>query len=518
MLPTNLTEETLELLANGDLGDVIQKAITQATGLVNIDLQPIARELYPVITPLRNMLPREAGNGGLGPNWRAITAINAANVDPGVGEGQRNADVDPTVVSYFGNYKSMGFDGTVTDEAQYASEGFDDARARSMETTLRSLMVAEEKVILGGNTSYQLGTTPTPTVTTSTSGGTITNGVVVSVIAVALTHQGLMRTSLAGGLVPQVVRLNNDGTTSTFGGGIGQKSAASAQTTGSGSANSVSAYVVNSTTTLAQQGAFGYAWYWGTAGNETLGAITYINSILITIPVGLYTAGAGAGLASALPSTDYSTNAQVYDGLLYLCLGAGQQNPTVTASGSLVAVQATGTPGIGTTLTSDGAGGCVEINADLESFWETNNQYLSPGHIFVGSNLLKGLTKIIIAGGGAPLFRFNMDAVKDLQAGTFTAGAVIGQYINPFSMDGGVLVKIHLHPNLTPGVIFYFSDHIPYQFTNVGAPALIRYRRDYTGVEWPRTTRKFQNGVYLSSLLQHYFPPSMGVRYNIAAS
>ena len=507
----NLSEETLELLANGDLGDVIQKAITQATGLVNIDLQPIARELYPVITPLRNMLPRVAGEGGTGPNWRAITAINSAQVDPGVGEGQRNADVDPTVVSYYANYKSMGFDGTVTDEAQYASEGFDDARARSMETTLRSLMVAEEKVILGGNTDYQLGTTPTPTVTTSTTGGTIADNTVVSVICVALTHQGLMRTTVAGGLVPQVSRMNNDGTTSTFGGGIAQKSAASAQTTaGSAATNSVSAYVVSTTTAAALQGALGYAWYWGTAGNETLGAITYINSILIT------TAAGGGQAASTLPSADYSTNAQVYDGLLYLCFGGGQQNPTVSASGSLVAVQATGAPGVGTPLTSDGAGGCVEINADLESFWETNNQFLSPGHIFVGSYLLKELTKIIIAGGGAPLFRFNMDAVKDLQAGTFTAGAVIGQYINPFSMDGGTLVKIHLHPYLTPGVILYYSDHVPYAFTNVGNIAQIKFRRDYTGVEWPRVTRKFQNGVYLSSVLQHYFPPSMGVRYNVA--
>ena len=512
----NLSEETLELLANGDLGDVIQKAITQATGLVNIDLQPIARELYPVITPLRNMLPRVGGEGGLGPNWRAVTAINAANVDPGVGEGQRNADVDPTVISYFANYKSLGFDGTVTDEAQYASEGFDDARARSMETTLRSLMVAEEKVLLGGNTSFQLGTTPTPTTSTSTTGGAISNGVVVSVICVGLTHQGYLRTTLASGVTAQISRLNNDGTTSTFGGGVAQVSAAGApQTTGLGTTNSVSAYVVSNTTTQAPIGYVAYAWFWGTVGNETLGAITTINSVLITTATGTSTAGAAA-LASNLPAHDYSTNAQVYDGMLYLCMGAGQQNPAASASGSLVAVQATGTPGTGTTLTSDGAGGCVEINADFQSFWETNNQFLSPGHMFVGSAMLKELTKIIIAGGGAPLFRFNMDAVKDLQQGTFTAGAVIGSYLNPFSMNGGELCKIHLHPYMPAGMIFYYSDHVPYEFTNVGNIAQVKYRRDYTGVEWPRTTRKFQNGVYMSCLLQHYFPPSMGVRSNIA--
>ena len=268
--------------------------------------------------------------------------------------------------------------------------------------------------------------------------------------------------------------------------------------------------MVNATSTNAVQGAVGYAWYWGTVGSEKLGAITAINSILIT------TAAGTGQLASSLTAADFSTNALVYDGLLYLAMGAGQQNPGVSASGSLVAVQATGTPGVGNTLTSDGAGGCVEINADLESFWETNNQYLSPGHIFLGSQMLKELTKIIIAGGGAPLFRFNMDAVKDLQGGTFTAGAVIGQYLNPFSMDGGSLIKIHLHPNMTPGTLLYFSDHIPYQFTNVGNVAQIKFRRDYTGVEWPRTTRKFQNGVYMSTVLQHYFPPSMGVRYNIA--
>ena len=92
-----------------------------------------------------------------------------------------------------------------------------------------------------------------------------------------------------------------DGTTSTFGGGSAAPSAGANVTTGAGSTNSVSAYVVNATSTNAVQGAVGYAWYWGTVGSEKLGAITAINSILITT-------AAGTGLASAGYSAQFSAN------------------------------------------------------------------------------------------------------------------------------------------------------------------------------------------------------------------
>jgi hypothetical protein len=502
----NLSNQTLKQLsaavATGD-ADAVFKAFTTATGLINYDLQPVARILYPVITPLRNMLPRVAGNGGTATNWRAITGINITNLSPGVAEGIRGGVITDTVVSYVAAYKTLGLEDSVTFEADLAAQGFDDAKLQAVNGLLRSLMIAEEKTILGGNTSLTLAVPATPTLADVGSGGSIGNGVDVYVSVVALTFDGYTNASVAGGVPTSISRTNADGTTTTFGGGSSDVDTAANLTTGAAN-DSVQAY------TPVVQGAMGYAWFWGpTAGAaQTLGAITTINSVLITTAT-----GAGTQTVAAI-TQDNSTNAYVFDGLIYLALGAGQQNPAASASGALVAYNATGTPGTGTGLTSDGAGGIVEIDADLQSFWD--NFKLGPTHIFVNAQELRNITKKIIASGGSPLFRFVMDGGGSVMDGTVRGGAVVGTYLNKYTMSGGNLVKVQLHPNATPGTILYYSETLPYPLSNVANVNQIKTLRDYYQIEWPLQTRKYEYGVYVNEVLQSYFPPSLGVRYNIA--
>jgi hypothetical protein len=235
-----------------------------------------------------------------------------------------------------------------------------------------------------------------------------------------------------------------------------------------------------------------------------------IESSLLTTAAGLGTQNVGA-----LPAADNSKNGLVYDGLLYLALGAGQENPAAAASGALISVQATGTPGVGTPLTADGAGGIVEIEADLKAFWDKYR--LGPTHIFVNSQQLLDITKKLIGGGAAPLFRFNMDgSSQSVEAGTVRGGQVVGNYLNKYTMSGGELIKVQLHPNMPAGTILYYTDKLPYPLSNVSNVAQVKARRDYYQIEWPMRTRRYEYGVYVDSVLQHYFLPSMGVRYNIA--
>lgn len=505
----NLTPQTLAALQDAvskGNNDAILKAFSQATGLINYDLQPVARIIYPVITPIRNMMPRVAGNGGTATNWRAITAINLTGVSAGVTEGERGGVISTQVKSYMASYKTLGLEDYVTFEAELAAVGFDDAKARAVEGLLRSLMIAEEKVMLGGNTSLQLGTTPTPTLAEGVTGsGAISSGVDVVVTAVALTFEGYGNASLTGGILQAVTRTNADGTTSIYGGGSAQPSAAATLTTTVAN-SSVQASV------SAVKGAVAYAWYWGaTAGSaQKLGAITTINSLLITTAAGAYTQNVGA-----LTASDNSTNGLVYDGLLYIAFGAGQENPAAASSGALVSVQPTGTPGVGTPLTADGAGGIVEIDADLKSFWD--NFRLGPTHIFVGSQELSSITKKLIAGGGAPLFRFNIDGAGQTVAdGTIRGGQVVGSYLNKYTMAGGELIKVQLHPNMPAGTIMYYTDRLPYPLSNISNVNQVKTRRDYYQIEYPIRTRKYEYGVYVDSVLQSYFPPSLGVRTNIA--
>ncbi len=501
-----LSETTLRSLASavasGD-PNAVMKAFTTATGLINFDLQPIARIIYPVITPLRNMLARVAGNGGTATNWRAITGVNITNLSPGVGEGIRGGVIVDTVTSYMAAYKTLGLEDSVTFEADLAAQGFDDAKLQAINGLLRSLMIAEEKTIWGGNTSLVLAKPATPTLADVGSGGSIGTGTAVYVSCVALTFDGATNASVANGVPTAISRPNADGTTSTYGGGSSDVNAAATLTTGANS-DSVQAFVAP------VQGAMGYAWYWGaTAGAaQKLGAITTINSVLITTA-----AGAGTQDVTAI-TQDNSINLLVFDGLIYLALGAGQQNPAATASGSLVAFNPTGVPGVGTALTADGAGGVVEIDADLQQFWD--NFKLGPTHMFVSAQELRNITKKIIASGGSPLFRFVMDGGGSVMDGTVRGGAVVGTYLNKYTMSGGNLVKVQLHPNAVSGTILYYSAEIPYPLSNVSNVAQIKTTRDYYQIEWPLVTRKYEYGVYVNEVLQHYFPPSMGVRYNIA--
>ena len=284
---------------------------------------------------------------------------------------------------------------------------------------------------------------------------------------------------------------------------MAQKSVAANVVTGAGSTNSVSASVTS------VNGAVAYAWYVGTVGNEALQQITTINSVLITT-----TPGAGQ-LASALPASDNSTNSTVFDGLIYLTLGAGQEVGGGTPAG-VSALNATGTPGTGTPLTSDGAGGIVEIDTDLRTFWDESR--LGPTEMYVSAQEIQNITNKIAAGGGTPLFRFNTsgEAGRGLAQGQIAGGVVVGTYLNKFAGGGGQVMNVILHPNQVNGTIQYYSDQIPYQFSNVANPVDIKTQREYYQIDWPLQTRKQDYGVYVTEVLRMFTTFAFGVRRNIA--
>jgi hypothetical protein len=229
---------------------------------------------------------------------------------------------------YIASYKGIGIETNVDFEAQFAGQNFDDIRALAAQTGLEALMLGEEALILGGNTSPALGVTNTPTLAASNAGGALASGT-LSVICVALTLDGMINSTVVSGVQASITRTNADSSSDTFGGGAAQKSA-NATVAITGPAGSVTASVAIT------RGAFGCAWYWGAAGSEVLGAITTINSAVIAANA------AGTQAAAALPSADNSSNALVFDGLLTQAL-----QPT---SGANVTFQPTGAAGVGTPM------------------------------------------------------------------------------------------------------------------------------------------------------------------------
>lgn len=485
------TARTLELI-KGVQADILKATFSQGTGLVNYDLEGPAKTLYPVLTPLRNKLPRvKSTRGDTATRWKAITGINTAAISAGVAEGHRGGSIAVSVIPYTAAYAGIGLEDSVTWESELAAEGFDDVKARAVESLLRALMLQEEFLLRAGNASLAFGTTPTP-VAAVTTGGSLTSQAGNLLYVCALSAEGYANSSVAGGLPGQISRTNKDNTVDTYGGGNAKVSAASnAVTTSSGNQTITGSCV-------AVPGAAGYAWYLGTsAATAALAAITTTNTVTIGAnPTGTQFAN------DAKVGTDYSQNALVFDGLITQCCKAGSNGYFASLDGG--------------TLTSDGASGIVQIDTALKSFWD--NYRLSPTEMWVSSQEIANINKKVLGAGGAPLFRFNLDAKEGggVQNLTTVGGSIVGSYLNKYSMAGGQLLPIKLHPNATPGTVLFVTDELPYPLSNVTNVNQVKVRREYNQTEWPLTTREYQYGVYADEVLQCFAPFSLGVIANIA--
>jgi hypothetical protein len=242
----------------------------------------------------------------------------------------------------------------------------------------------------------------------------------------------------------------------------------------------------------AVRGAVAYAWYWGAAGSERLGAVTTINSVAITAATG----GANQ-LASTLPAADNSTSSLEFDGLLTIASKPGM--------GAYFRALATGSAGVGSSLT--GAGGrIVEIDEALASFYDLYR--LQPNEIHMNFRQFQKITNIVL-GQTNPNVQFTVDANAS-QA--MVAGRNVGKYLSPIT---GEMIDLVVHPNMPPGTMFFRTTRTPAYLDGVSDMCRIRTRREYYQIEWPLRTRKYEYGVYADEVLQHFFPPSLGIISNI---
>ena len=133
----------------------VNKAITTATGLVYYDLQAPAKNLYPVLTPLRNKIPRVKGKGGTATNWRQVDAITGSGFgfSPWVPEGQRAATMSYSTSNKAASYVTIGEEDSMTYEAWAAAAGFEDEKSMMALRLLKMTMIKEEIAILGDRKS-----------------------------------------------------------------------------------------------------------------------------------------------------------------------------------------------------------------------------------------------------------------------------------------------------------------------------------------------------------------------------
>jgi hypothetical protein len=460
------------------------------TGITFYDLEAPAKILYPVVTPLRNMIPRVKANGGGQANWRAVTAIDTNNTPAGVSEGNRAAEIAQTVTEYTAVYRKLGKESSVTREAYESAKNFQDLYELNSMGLLRAMMIAEEKVILGSFGTFGLAQPVLATPTKSATVGTLTSvNNPYTIYCIALTPDGFGRSNMTVG-VKQTVTNTSAGpysNTDTCNAGS-SKISASASFTALDTTSAVDVKVA------AVEGAAGYAWFIGSSGhNPKLSKITSVNIATITADASL---GSTQDITTLNSSNNYSANSYQYDGLIaqavktssgayfYSCDGAG--------------------------LTSDSDGGINEFNVAFQSFWD--NYKLSPDTIWVSSQEKKNIISKILANANSGAQRFVFDTVN----GTLTGGSVVKGILNPFSMNAdGEMVSIKIHPNMPTGTILFTTSKLPYSLSNVSNLMQIKCRYDYMQVVWPELRMTRELGIYVDSVLQHYFAPSMGIIANI---
>jgi hypothetical protein len=490
-----ITKETMDLMRTAHdkpaaLEADILRAFTQpgsaTAGLIGYDLEPVAKHLFPVITPLRNKIPRDVSGFSTQANWQVISGINPNNVHMGVSEGNRGGVVGYSTYRANAAFVEYGLENWVTHKAENASKTFIDLLSEAKLQLLWSLMIQEEFNDLGGVGIN--GISATPLTLTSSDGGSVTGGTLtgttyyIGVVPVTMAgyqqlagwNMGLtgQATDITKGLLQKYTRTNVDGSTDTINGGTGIPSNVKSQSVTAGHELIVTA------TPLA--GAVAYVWYIGTAANAM-----YLHSMTATSTQTFTAEAVNTNQKfSDLSATDNSIQALVYDGMLTQIMN--------TANGAYV-------QNVNGKLTSNGAAGISQLDTAFSYMWDYFR--LGIDELYVSSKQLIDMNAICIANGSAPLLRYNLDATGH---GTgIDVGVVITSILNPVVNKA---VKIIVHPNMPAGTMLGWSNSVPYPLNDVGEIVKKKLRRDYWSIDWPMVKRRYEYGLYADGVLQCYAP------------
>jgi hypothetical protein len=447
-------------------GDGVRK--DYPSGLVGYDLESAARVLQPVITPLRNRIPRVKGKGGTAANWRQITSLSTNIATSFAAFGSAGATLSYTETDRSATYKAIGVGDNVSIEAIQQALGLEDARAGMSQRLLQNTMILEEQNLITGRNAA-LGSVTAPTVTSAATGGTVAANTYYVVVR-ACTGQGVRSTTAAN--------ISAAGTIAS----LGKKSSQTSVTT-SGSTS-----VINATTPYVD-GATTYEWYVGTTNNstsETLEAITQINSVSLAA-----IAGTGGTIIA-----DNSANSQAFDGFLSQGSGTG-----TFGNFGYSKVLATGTAGVGTPFQ------LTDVDTMLFNLWNTYGAI--PDALVMAPSHAVDLTAKCRAAG---MIR---QVVDNGANGKLIGGSRVSGYLHPV-VDKEL--EIIAHPWWPAGSLFALSFKLPptAPMAETVNAFEVKTQIDYYMLEYAVTAPKYSIEVRCLEALAGYFLLGCGIICNIA--
>ena len=526
---SDTTQQSLAMireLVSNSRGQRIQNAdeTISSISLPGIDLRGVA-QLSVLNTPFTNrFLGRAAGLKAPVITGRIVqgTTGRASGYFGTAEEGKRGGTISISGALSGARHRTLSVEWGETDEAFLTTQDDYDTVGQLTAWALAETRRRHHILNLFGRTtgptdsingdayaSGGIGSTPTPTVSNTTTGGTIV-AQVNSVIAVALNGEGWYKTrtyvpnvantwiaqngvTVFGSELLDYTRTNADGTTTVQKGGTAIKSSAQTSTTTTGA----------STLTLSLpplQGALGYAWFVGLAGSEVYQGTTAIATVTLTNLV----TGASYQPAASVFTADNTPDPFVYDGLITRLQGSTAYGPT----GALITTLTNGN-----TLTAAPNGGIVEFNAVLKALY-TNLDGYSPEYVLVSGNTYNAVNTALFGSPSTSKSTYFIPFEGGDAAGV-TAGNAFTFIKNPITKEK---IEIVVDPYVPDGIALFGSRVIPNAVggSTASEAATFYTLRDYWGEMWPRVTRSYRGAVHLHGSLFLRAPAIFGIINNIA--
>lgn len=457
-----------------------------ATGLLPFDLEAPAKLLTPRPTPIRNSTPRLPGQGG-SRRFKVISGFTgtgtggATTVQPGINESSTNAGpgglsyIRGPYINYDGydvvvNYVTTSLSDSVSWQAEYQGQGFEDIRSLSNTALLYSTMLLDERLMI-----YGRGTTGNGYVGAL---GTPASVTLASVNASVAPSGGTGGATLAAS--PWVVVAADAGDIL----GVNGTSMHQGPATAAASVSLTPGQVIQVTVGSDVAGALGYNLY---VGSVSSGPFYYAGRTGYN--VGYIKSQPSAGPTITSGAADQSAVATNYDGLL----------TNVAASGGYVArlnaAFSTTSPGV---EFQTAFGSLYEsVKGDPEVIWMNGFDRLQLSNAITNN----------AANSAYAVFVQNADGMGNVKTGT-----VVSSVMNEVT---GSEIPITVHPWFPQGNALIQQKTLPIPDSNVSETSVMVLPQDYVAVQWPVVQFTYDASTFEIGTMCHYAPTWNGLLQGI---
>lgn len=481
-----INDETIALVRQ-QLADTT-RAVTTATGLIGYELEAPAKTIYPVQTPLVNMIPRRKGGGNDVCHWKAITSFDTGRLWGTVDGNNIGSSVTPQVASMSNTYQMIALNDSVDFKAQFRGRSLEgDVRSVVMSQLLYQLKIVEERWIL--QASARVMNPPTPLVATAATGGSVTANtyyVVVTALDLTASHNETTYSTAAS--------ITTTGSTSTITVTIFTVPNAYRYNVYMGTTNAAASLFIQpsiSGANAAQPATNGTVTLSG-GGTVPVGEVQ-IPTLVVTLTAAV--AGTGANPPTTNGSNSYldaGSNQIMWDGVIAQAL-----NNTGTGNGLTLGAQ------VAQPAASTGILALADIDNLLLSI--VNQAAGDPDFLVMNPITQQKVTNLVMA---ANAFRYVAEAVHSADEGSLTANYRVTHYENKST---GKVMPIIPDRYCPADTIIALPMSVPYPTPEISNAIEIETNQEYLGMDFAITNYSYSFADLVDETLKVYFLGGLGL-------